>query len=187
MDIKRMCEAPTDEDRRYFPELCGKDWVTEVNYAMKNFKDETFILQYLSPAVARDLQLFCINSPFTGAPSYTVTDISNETDFESLRSKLAAQYAVENMIPDIQISGVDYKRTRKLTLEHLDKNGKPINIDDAKRVVQHVADLWEYSVHLNTFEPIGSESSDTIPENVRKLNITAMGKYSLKSYEETHG
>lgn len=179
MDIKRMGEDPTDEDRLYFPDLAGKDWVTEINYAMKNFKDETFILQYLSPKVARDMQLFVINSESTGATQYGVTEISNLEGFETLRKKLAAQFAMENIIPDIQISNVDYKRSRKLTLEHLVKNGKPINIDDTRRVVQHVADLWEYSVTLDTFE-YDKEDDAT------KLHITALGKYSMKSYEETH-
>lgn len=179
MDIKRMCEHPTEEDQKYFPDLCGTDWVTAVNYAMKNFKDETFILQYLSPKVARDLQLFCINSSHTGADRYTVTGISNEESFEGLRTKLAAQYAMENLIPDIQISNVDYRRTRKLTLEHIVNNGKPINIDDAKRVVQYVADLWEYSVQLNTFEP-DQDGND------QKLSILVTGKY-LKSSEGPQG
>lgn len=178
MDIKRMCENPTDEDRKYFPKLCGKDWVTEVNYAMTNFKDETFILQYLSPKVARDLQLFCINSESSASPHYSVTEIANEESFEELRNKLASNYAIENLIPDIQISGVDYKRTRKLQMEHLPKSGKPINLEDAKKVIQYVASLWEYSVHLNTFEydSIGASTP---------VNITALGKYSLKQYEES--
>jgi stage V sporulation protein R len=177
MDIKRMCENPTPEDREYFPNVAGKDWVEEVKYAMTNFKDETFILQYLSPKVARDMQLFCINSESKNAEHYGVTEISDRPSFESLRTKLAANYAIENMIPDIQISGVDYKRTRKLQLEHHVKNGKPINIEDAKKVIQYVSALWEYSVHLNTFEY--TEAGTSAP-----VNITAMGKYSLKQYEE---
>jgi stage V sporulation protein R len=25
-DIKRICEAPTDEDRQWFPDIAGSDW-----------------------------------------------------------------------------------------------------------------------------------------------------------------
>jgi len=59
-DIRRMCEQPTDEDREWFPELAGSDWLPAVHRAMRDFKDESFIQQYLSPRVIRDLKLFGI-------------------------------------------------------------------------------------------------------------------------------
>ncbi|MCW0468961.1 SpoVR family protein [Vibrio chagasii] len=47
-DIRRICEEPTDEDiREWFPELAGTDWLEAVHFAMHNFKDESFISQYL--------------------------------------------------------------------------------------------------------------------------------------------
>jgi stage V sporulation protein R len=49
-DIKRICEKPTDEDRRWFPDIAGSDWLKTLDYAMRNFKDESFIGQYLSPS-----------------------------------------------------------------------------------------------------------------------------------------
>src|SRR5690606_32270880 len=50
-DIRRICEAPTEEDRLWFPDMAGGDWLDAVHFAMENFKDESFILQYLSPKV----------------------------------------------------------------------------------------------------------------------------------------
>ncbi|RTL34306.1 MAG: SpoVR family protein, partial [Burkholderiales bacterium] len=46
-DIKRICEAPTDEDRAWFPDIAGSDWLPTLDHAMRNFKDESFIGQYL--------------------------------------------------------------------------------------------------------------------------------------------
>ncbi len=57
-DIRRICEEPTDEDRRWFPDIAGSDWLATLKFAMKSFKDESFILQFLSPKVIRDLKLF---------------------------------------------------------------------------------------------------------------------------------
>ena len=57
-DIRRICEQPNEEDRRWFPEIAGSDWLSTLKFAMQNFKDESFILQYLSPKVMRDLRLF---------------------------------------------------------------------------------------------------------------------------------
>jgi spore cortex formation protein SpoVR/YcgB (stage V sporulation) len=183
-DIKRICEGGqfvgskwvpiTDEDRKYFPNLIGKDWATEVNYAMKNFKDESFILQYLSPKVARDLKMFAINDAHLHSEEYSVEQISNEKGFEKLRQKLSAQYAVENITPDVQIVAVDSKGTRKLMLEHFVKKGKPLHAEDAKEVNDYIAYLWEYSTQIKTIEysPTGEE----VP-----LTITSIGKYAGKS------
>ena len=55
MDIKRICQEPTAEDKKWFPNLIGKDWLEQVHYVMENFRDDSFILQYLSPKVIRDM------------------------------------------------------------------------------------------------------------------------------------
>src|SRR5690606_17548097 len=51
-DIRRICLEPTDEDRQWFPDFAGNgdSWAT-LRYAWANFRDESFILQYLSPAL----------------------------------------------------------------------------------------------------------------------------------------
>jgi stage V sporulation protein R len=59
-DIRRICEHPTDEDREWFPDIAGKPWLPTLDHAMRNFKDESFIGQYLSPKLMRELRLFAI-------------------------------------------------------------------------------------------------------------------------------
>lgn len=187
MDIKRLAEGGewvvkdgqrvwspiTEEDKKWFPDIINTDWVETTRYAMENFKDETFILQYLSPKVARDLQMFAFNDPDALAEEYIITEISNERGFRELRRKLGKSYALENIIPDIQITAVDYKGTRKLIMEHFVKDGKPLHVEDAKKVLQYTADLWEYSAVLKTFEY--NDEGDASP-----LNLIALGKYSSK-------
>ena len=53
-DLRRICEHPTAEDKIWFPDIAGSDWVQTLHFAMQNFKDESFISQYLSPKVIRD-------------------------------------------------------------------------------------------------------------------------------------
>ncbi len=60
MDIKRICDAPTDEDREWFPDIAGTPWRETLEFAMRNFKDESFIQQFLSPKVMRDHKLFLV-------------------------------------------------------------------------------------------------------------------------------
>jgi stage V sporulation protein R len=35
-DIRRICESPTDEDRRWFPDFAGSDWRETLDFAMRN-------------------------------------------------------------------------------------------------------------------------------------------------------
>ena len=48
-DIRRICEQPTEEDKHWFPDFAGADWLETLHFAMKNFKDESYVLQFLSP------------------------------------------------------------------------------------------------------------------------------------------
>ncbi|SUV86824.1 SpoVR family protein [Bordetella pertussis] len=59
-DIRRICERPDEEDRRWFPDIAGSDWLTTLDFAMRNFKDESFISQYLSPRLIREFRFFAI-------------------------------------------------------------------------------------------------------------------------------
>ena len=59
-DIRRICEHPTDEDKYWFPEIAGSDWLKTLDFAMRNFKDESFIAQFLSPQLIRELKLFAV-------------------------------------------------------------------------------------------------------------------------------
>ena len=56
-DIQRICERPTDEDRAWFPDIAGKPWLPTLDQAMRNYKDESFIGQFLSPKLMRDFQI----------------------------------------------------------------------------------------------------------------------------------
>ena len=42
--------------------IAGGDWLEVVHHAMRNYKDESFILQFLSPKVMRDMKFFSIEN-----------------------------------------------------------------------------------------------------------------------------
>ncbi len=50
--------GPTDEDRHWFPDIAGQDWHKVLDFAMRNYKDESFIAQYLSPTLMREFRFF---------------------------------------------------------------------------------------------------------------------------------
>lgn len=107
-DLRRICENPTDEDREWFPDFAGSDWLETLHFAMKNFKDESFIQQFLSPKVMRDLKLFAIQND-DEEDVYRITAIHDDPGYRSLREKLARQYNLSYREPNIQVWNVDVR------------------------------------------------------------------------------
>ncbi|MFE8070851.1 SpoVR family protein [Marinobacteraceae bacterium S3BR75-40.1] len=149
-DIRRICEDPTEEDKRWFPDIAGSDWLETLHFAMKNFKDESFILQFLSPKVIRDLKLFAICDD-EREPVYEVTAIHDDAGYQAIREKLARQYNLSYREPNIQVWNVDVRGDRSLTLRHIPVDRVPLD-DEAEEVLRHVHRLWGFDVHLESVE-----------------------------------
>ncbi|OED41770.1 SpoVR family protein [Endozoicomonas sp. (ex Bugula neritina AB1)] len=158
-DIRRICEKPTDEDRYWFPDLAGADWLEAVHFAMRNFKDEGFILQYLSPKVMRDMRLFSINDNEIN-PYLEVDAIHNETGYRQLRENLAAQYNLGNREPNIQVYNVDVRGDRSLTLRHYMHQNRPMDADSTNEILKHVRRLWGFDVKMESVN-VEDEVKDT--------------------------
>lgn len=149
-DIRRICENPTDEDRHWFPEIAGSNWKETLQFAMKNFKDESFILQFLSPRVMRDLKLFSIVDD-DEQEKIRVDAIHNEKGFKKLRENLAGQYNLGNREPNIQVYSVDVRGDRSLTLHHYMHNRRPL-AGSTHEVLKHLHRLWGFDVHLHSVD-----------------------------------
>ncbi|MGQ7273859.1 SpoVR family protein [Marinobacter sp. V034] len=149
-DLRRICESPTDEDREWFPDYAGTDWIETLHFAMKNFKDESFILQFLSPKVMRDLKLFAIRDN-EDEDVYRVTAIHNDPGYRELREKLARQYNLSFREPNIQVWNVDVRGDRSLTLRHVPVDNVPMG-DSTHEVLRHVHRMWGFNVHLESVD-----------------------------------
>lgn len=143
-EIRRVCEHPTKEDEDYFPELVGTPWVDACIDAVANYCDESFIRQFLTPALCRKMGLFLLNDD--SKSDYHVKAIHNEAGFKQIRKALADQYLPENYTPKIEIVDVDYT-TRKLTLMYYKNRDKSLS-KDTNRVLKHIEDLWGFPVEL---------------------------------------
>ena len=149
-DIRRICENPTEEDRQWFPEIAGSDWLDTIHFAMQNFKDESFILQYLSPKVIRDLKLFSILDD-EQKMHLNVEAIHDEGGYHAIRKNLAAQYDLSYREPNIQVYSVDIEGDRSLTLHHYRQDNTPLN-EDATEVLKHLRELWGFDVYLHSLD-----------------------------------
>ena len=152
-DIRRICENPTDEDREWFPKIAGSDWLDTLHQAMQNYRDESFILQFLSPKVIRDLKLFHLNDN-DEKETIGVEAIHNDAGYRQVREKLAQQYNLSYREPDIQVFNVDILGDRKLTLHHFMNNRRPLGPDTIE-VVKHIRQLWGYNVELHSVNEQG--------------------------------
>jgi len=147
-DIKRICEQPTGEDREWFPEFAGNNdpWGT-LRAAWADFRDESFIQQFLSPALIRKMRLFKVHND-DDAPDMEVTAIHNERGYRAVRKALARSYDISHHECDIQIVDVDLAGDRRLVLQHRVTNGILLDEDEAILVLRHIANLWGYEVRL---------------------------------------
>jgi spore cortex formation protein SpoVR/YcgB (stage V sporulation) len=153
MDIKRICQEPTEEDRYWFPDIAGKDWLETVHFAMHNFKDESFISQFLSPKVMRDFKLFAVEDD-SDKPYVSVSAIHDERGYRAIREKLSAQYNLSNLEPNIQVYNVDVRGDRSLTLRYVPQNGIPL-ADSKDEVMRHLHRLWKFDVKLEQIQDDG--------------------------------
>jgi spore cortex formation protein SpoVR/YcgB (stage V sporulation) len=156
-DIARICVEPTEEDRIWFPDIAGGgDPEGTLKHIWANYRDESFIGQYLSPRLIRSWKLFMLGDR-EKEENLRVDAIHNERGYREIRRALARQYDIGWQEPDIQIVDVDMVGDRRLMLEHHVTNGILLAESDADRVLQHLANLWGYEVCLGEVEREGGK------------------------------
>ena len=155
-DIRRICEQPTEEDRLWFPTLAGTPWLPALDHAMRNFKDESFIGQFLSPKLMRDLRLFAIVDDEKQG-ELEVAAIHDDAGYRRVRESLSRQYDLGSREPNIQVWNVNLRGDRSLTLRHFQHNERPLH-DTALEVLRHVARLWGFGVHMESINARGDVS-----------------------------
>jgi stage V sporulation protein R len=152
-DIKRICQSPTEEDKRWFPNLAHQDWLKNLDEAMRNFKDESFISQYLSPHIIRELKLFHLIDD-DRHPELLIGAIHNEQGYQMIREALSKQYNLGNIEADIQVYSVDVEGDRSLSLLYTQHNRVPLG-SGTEEVLKHLHTLWKFPVILKTVDTSG--------------------------------
>ena len=148
-DIERIVSSPDDEDREWFPNIAGTgDVMTVLRDVWANYRDESFISQFLSPRLMRSWRMFHLHDDPQETAGIRVDAIHDERGYRRVRRELARQYDVGYLDPNIEVVDVDLAGDRRLMLRHVVVKGAQLNETDARRVLQHLADLWSYDVSL---------------------------------------
>ena len=150
---------PTDEDRQWFPEIAGTgDWRKALRDAWANYRDESFIRQYLSPHLMRELKLFLLKDKAEDS-HVTITDIHDERGYRHVRDSLAESYDVAANEPDIQIVDVDLQGDRELVLRQNIRDGVALAENGRDEVLAYLARLWGYGVRLEGVDFVTGETA----------------------------
>jgi len=147
-DIRRICENPTREDREWFPTFAGNnDWASVLRDAWRNYRDDSFILQFLSPHLIRKFKLFAITDN-AKQPNLIVSQIHNREGYRNIRRMLAKSYDIAFLEPDIQVVDANMSGDRELKLNHTVHDGIQLETHNRVEVLRHIKQLWGYEVRL---------------------------------------
>lgn len=153
-DIRRIAENPTEEDLHWFPKLANTDWQQSLDTAMRCYKDESFVAQFLSPKLIRDLKLFHMLDD-ERHPSIHIGAIHNEDGYQRIREALSSQYNLSHNEPDIQVFLVDVTGSRDLTLHHTQYQNRPLHPHTTNEVLKHLHTLWQFPIKLKSLTSDG--------------------------------
>jgi stage V sporulation protein R len=148
-DIKRACLEPTAEDDLFYgTTTLAENYLETIKSIAAGFLDTSFISQYLSPKVIRDMKLFTIEDKEED-DFYTVTDIHDELGYENIRKMLSAKRERSFSVPNIQVVGADLNGDRTLYLKHF-KTKRPLSEEDADETLECISNLWRFEIDFES-------------------------------------
>ena len=150
-DIRRICQEPTAEDRHWFPNIAGQDWIKTLDFAMRNFR-----MKASSPSICRPRSCAISNcsrcwtttcrKSWRSPPSTT----RPATGGCGWRWPISTTSAVAS--PIFRVWNVAHRQDRSLTLRHTPYNRRPLHADSAQEVLKHLHRLWGFTVRLETVD-----------------------------------
>jgi stage V sporulation protein R len=173
-DIERIVTDPDSEDREWFPDIAGEqDVMAILREIWATYRDESFIAQFLSPRLMRQMRLFHLEDDPGRSEGVKVTAIHDERGYRQIRRALARQFDPGWTDPNLEVLDVDLEGDRRLILHHSVVNGRLLEASETGLVLQHLADLWGYDVLLREVDKSGDALKEHIARPGRRLLAAA--------------
>ncbi len=83
-----------------------------------------------------------------------MSEIHDNSGYRKIREKLAAQYNLSNLEPNIQVYSVDVRGDRSLTLQYVPHDRIPLD-EGHDEVLKHLYRLWGFEVVLEEVKESG--------------------------------
>ena len=120
---------------KYIEENQGFD---ECLRARETHSDETFIKQYLTEELCKELNLFSYS--LHRKEGYNkITDVSGEDTWQTIRDDLIKNVGL-NSVPVVLVK--ELKKDGTLILEH-EHDGRDLELSEANKVFEYINDLWK--------------------------------------------
>ena len=137
MDIKRACQNPDEEDRKWLPSVCGKPWLETIKYIVSNYRDESLIKNFLGPKVINKLELATYHYNPENTKEVEVNNVNS--DIKGIRNAVAKDMSIHHNLPNIRVREV---RQGKLILEYLASDDLKLHEESERQVLLDVEFLW---------------------------------------------
>ena len=137
---------------------------------MRNFKDESFIGQYLSPEADARVPPVRDRRRREGERARGRGDPRRRRLPRACARRCRASTTSAAREPNIQVWSVNLRGDRSLTLRHTQHNDRPLH-DGAQEVLKHVARLWGFGVHLESVDQWGDVSATGRSQRRRSVLI----------------
>jgi spore cortex formation protein SpoVR/YcgB (stage V sporulation) len=150
-DVERMSKNPTAEDKKWFPDFAGGDWVENVKHVAFNHSDSEALDQFVSPKLIRDFHLFSVLDDYRD-DKLEISNIHNDTGYRNIRESLAKQYDIDNILPNIQVYDVNRWKDRSITLRHYSNNHKLLHHESAVATLKNLNTIWEFDCVMESVD-----------------------------------
>lgn len=133
-DIKRACENPDEEDLALWPQICYTDSWTTIKDIVANYRDSSFIRQWLGPKVVREFQLAVVLNTST---HLEITAIHDELD--KIRQVYSEWISRDTYTPNLEVVTVI---GGELVLRVSSVRDFKLNPDNLQEMCTYLEALW---------------------------------------------
>ncbi len=144
-DIEKRWDNPTEEERRDFGRS-GGEGRHKIFQVREADRDVSFIRQYLTEALIRDLDLFQHEKR---GNERVVTHVADAESWKKIRDTLIKGVGTASL-PVIKVADADFQGRRTLYLQH-DYDGRELDLEYAEKTLRFTQQLWGFEVYLETF------------------------------------